>query len=267
MHLFKCEAETSCCCTDRHDEMIEIVSNPVGSRNGSYRCDLPEVEDWGADTSESKSRLRGVRSKNELCYKWRPESVDNDGGEWEQNIAQGCGKYVHIDGVTYEGDFFGAEKRSGQGVETWTDGAMYTGEFQHGTKHGHGQYRSGGGVTFTGQFQNNEMDGEGMYEFSDGQLYTGQWERGHMSGSGRMEWPNGSVYDGGYERDMKNGHGIFTWRDGQVYEGQWVDGKQEGSGVTRDVLGHATRGIWAKGERVENSHSLPLPPPLQGLPR
>ena len=44
---------------------------------------------------------------------------------------------LHIDGSTYEGQWFEDEK-SGKGSEVWADGARYEGEFLHGSKHGKG---------------------------------------------------------------------------------------------------------------------------------
>ena len=57
-------------------------------------------------------------------------------GGWFHHSTSLCFlRYVHIDGTTYEGEWHSDEK-SGRGVETWSDGARYEGEFLHGSKHG-----------------------------------------------------------------------------------------------------------------------------------
>merc|ERR1712107_555524 len=98
-------------------------------------------------------------------------------------------------------------------------GARYEGEFLHGSKHGHGKYRSCTGVEYEGQFSNDEMHGEGRYHFADGRVYVGQCVSGHMSGVGRMDWPSGAYYEGGHLSGMKSGEGTFRWPDGRVFRG------------------------------------------------
>merc|ERR1711920_226943 len=118
-----------------------------------------------------------------------------------------------------------ATSMMGHGIEHYSNGDRYEGQFACGCKHGAGTYTSGSGVmnplTYQGQFNEDQMDGQGTYGFPDGRKYVGQWSNGHMKGSGKMSWPNGSMYEGEYEQGMKHGNGVFSWPDGRSYSGTW----------------------------------------------
>jgi len=62
-------------------------------------------------------------------------------GQWEDDMANGYGKYVHRDGSTYQGEWLKDEK-SGKGFEIWSDGSRYDGDFLHGAMHGSGIWKS-----------------------------------------------------------------------------------------------------------------------------
>jgi len=156
-------------------------------------------------------------------------------GQWEDDMANGYGKYVHRDGSTYQGEWSKDEK-SGKGFEIWVDGSRYDGDFLHGAMHGSGIWKSQTSE-YRGEFRQDEYEGWGRYIFSDGRLYAGQWRRGHMTGQGEMDWPNAAKYVGGYLQDRQHGDGTYTYPDGQVYSGQWKTGKQHGTGVLKDAMG------------------------------
>ena len=77
-------------------------------------------------------------------------------GMWEEDVRQGPGCVVNIDGVYYQGKFLN-NKLSGNGLMIFDDGAKYEGEFSgFGKFSGKGVLYSGGRIyvgTFSGNYQ------------------------------------------------------------------------------------------------------------------
>ena len=73
----------------------------------------------------------------------------------------------------YEGSW-SAGKMNGNGVLTFRDGKIYTGEFLNDRRSGHGKMTSNIG-TYEGQWRNDLYDGEGTFTGKDGEIKSGKW--------------------------------------------------------------------------------------------
>mmetsp|Transcript_2777 Transcript_2777/g.6631 ORF Transcript_2777/g.6631 Transcript_2777/m.6631 type:complete len:145 (-) Transcript_2777:111-545(-) len=126
----------------------------------------------------------------------------------------------------YTGELKGKFVKHGKGVLSYTDGAVYDGEFKDGVFHGMG--------TFTWA--------------ATGESYTGWWEDGQMHGKGRFDYASGGTYVGGFSRGKMHGFGKLTIKmfaeDGgetvAAKEGQWADGvftapPEEGGGKPKSA--------------------------------
>jgi hypothetical protein len=86
---------------------------------------------------------------------------------------------------------------------------IYTGDFFHGEKHGHGtQVWTQTGDRYVGQFSHDLRDGLGVYVWGEqsslkGYQYIGQFKQGVRHGKGIFDWPNGESYAGAWSEDKQ----------------------------------------------------------------
>ena len=79
----------------------------------------------------------------------------------------------------------------GEGRMIWPSGAVHTGTWVDGTRHGAGTYRESGSVTYVGEFRDGECAGNGWLTWPDGRSYDGAWRAGMRHGDGVEVLPGG----------------------------------------------------------------------------
>ena len=121
-------------------------------------------------------------------------------------------KYYKNGKILYEGDY-NNDKAEGNGKYIYENGEYYIGQFLDGEKHGKGiKYYKNGSIKYEGDFANNVYEGIGKYICENCKYYIGQWLNGKRHGKGTTYYKNGSIK---YEGDFING----------VYEGNDIFGK------------------------------------------
>ena len=85
---------------------------------------------------------------------------------------------------------------------TYTDGAVYEGEWKDGKSHG-----------------------QGKCTYPDGAAYEGDWKDDKKHGQGKLTYPDGAAYEGDWKDGKKHGQGKYTYADGRRYEGEFQDDK------------------------------------------
>ena len=63
------------------------------------------------------------------------------------------------------------DKQNGKGIEVWSDGSYYHGNFVSGVKEGEGAYFWGDGSKYEGEWSNDEMSGYGCFKWADGRYF------------------------------------------------------------------------------------------------
>jgi curved DNA-binding protein CbpA len=106
----------------------------------------------------------------------------------------------------------------------WPNGNKYEGMAFDEMMHGQGMFSFADGSIFTGQFQFDKMNGIGKMVFANGDIYSGGFYDGHFHGEGKMMFANGDRYMGTFAEDTYHGHGIFISQKGEVFSGQWDHG-------------------------------------------
>ena len=93
---------------------------------------------------------------------------------------------------SYSGGMLGG-LRHGQGILVHEGGCgphlRYSGEWQHGVKHGHGREESGGEdnrEVYEGGYYQGLREGKGVLEMKDGSCYYGLWKCGKRDGPGLL---------------------------------------------------------------------------------
>lgn len=75
-------------------------------------------------------------------------------------------------------------KRQGQGVQTFTSGAVRM---------------------YEGMWNDDCMHGQGVLHFANGFKYQGEFNKGYQHGMGTLEYLNGSRYEGQWAQNMMEG--------------------------------------------------------------
>lgn len=75
-------------------------------------------------------------------------------------------------------------------------GAVYTGQWKGGFRHGHGEMLWSDGSRYVGSWDMGLASGTGLFKFSSGDEYDGQWHNNKAHGKGKYKNSKGAVYDG-----------------------------------------------------------------------
>lgn len=103
-------------------------------------------------------------------------------------------------------------ERDGVGIQFWSDGSKYEGQWQLG-----------------------QANGRGRMTHSNGDVYEGAWLRDKANGFGVfIDVTSEAKYEGYWLEDLQHGEGIETWgRPGKpqaTYVGEFYKGKKQGKG-------------------------------------
>ena len=74
-----------------------------------------------------------------------------------------------------ESSIINQDKQNGKGIEVWSDGSYYHGNFYMGVKQGEGNYFWNDGSRYKGTWANDEMSGYGCFEWVDGRYFQGDF--------------------------------------------------------------------------------------------
>ncbi|XP_035509475.1 ankyrin repeat and MYND domain-containing protein 1 [Morone saxatilis] len=116
----------------------------------------------------------------------------------------------------------GQERRRGPGVQEWSDGSRYEGEFVNGFKHGTGKYTWSNGECYEGSFYKDYRHGEGLYCWPTGHKFIGKFYLNRKEGYGQQLFPDGATFQGLYRADQRFGPGVVSYLDGREDAGLWL---------------------------------------------
>lgn len=100
------------------------------------------------------------------------------------------------------------EKSVREGVEFYSNGDFYEGEFHKG-----------------------RSNGSGVYNYFVNGRYEGEWVDGKYDGYGIESWARGSRYRGQYRQGLRHGYGVYRFYTGDSYSGEWSNGQSHGMGL------------------------------------
>ncbi|XP_071342600.1 ankyrin repeat and MYND domain-containing protein 1 [Trachinotus anak] len=194
----------------------------------------------------------------------RGVEVERGGGGREAGAEPGAGRRV----PGHRGAQSGGERREGLGVQEWSDGSRYEGEFVNGFKHGKGRYTWRNGEYYEGSFYKDYRHGDGLYCWPTGHKFVGKFYLNRKEGYGQQLFPDGATFQGLYYADQRFGPGVVSYPDGRQDVGLWLRERllklcttvEEGFSL-KNFPEYA-----AYMDPVANTDMLTQPPPLSSSP-
>lgn len=87
------------------------------------------------------------------------------------------------------------------------------------------------GDFYEGEFHKGKSNGSGVYNYYVNGRYEGDWIDGRYDGYGIEIWARGSKYRGQYRQGLRHGYGVYRFYTGDSYAGEWCNGQSHGVGV------------------------------------
>ncbi|XP_022141564.1 MORN repeat-containing protein 1-like [Momordica charantia] len=191
-------------------------------------------------------RRLGFSTTNAKPVKWfigTPNS-NFEAKKKSQIIREGVEFYSN--GDFYEGEFHKG-KCNGSGVYNYFANGRYEGDWIDGRYDGYGIESWARGSRYRGQYRQGLRHGFGIYRFYTGDSYTGEWYNGQSHGLGIQTCSDGSCYVGEFKYGAKHGLGCYHFRNGDRYAGEYFGDKIHGFGVYHFANGHCYEGSWHEG--------------------
>ncbi|XWS21604.1 hypothetical protein CRYUN_Cryun30bG0068600 [Craigia yunnanensis] len=174
--------------------------------------------------------------KNNSKEKERLQLVVREGVEFYSN------------GDFYEGEFHEG-KCNGSGVYNYFVNGRYEGYWVEGRYDGYGVESWSRGSRYRGQYRHGLRHGFGVYRFYTGDSYAGEWCNGQSHGVGVQTCADGSSYVGEFKSGVKHGLGYYHFRNGDKYAGEYFGDKMHGFGVYHYANGQCYDGSWHEGRK------------------
>ncbi|THG07176.1 hypothetical protein TEA_003698 [Camellia sinensis var. sinensis] len=122
-----------------------------------------------------------------------------------------------------------------EGVEFYSNGDFYEGEFHKGRCNGSGVYNYFVNGRYEGDWVDGRHDGYGIESWARGSRYRGQYRQGLRHGFGVYRFYTGDTYSGewfnGQSHGLRHGFGVYRFYTGDTYSGEWFNGQSHGVGV------------------------------------
>ncbi|MBA0567818.1 hypothetical protein Golob_005353 [Gossypium lobatum] len=158
------------------------------------------------------------------------------------------GVEFYSNGDFYEGEFHKG-KCNGSGVYNYFVNGRYEGDWVEGRYDGYGVESWSRGSRYRGQYREGLRHGFGVYRFYTGDSYAGEWCNGQSHGVGIQTCADGSCYVGEFKSGVKHGLGYYHFRNGDKYAGEYFGDKMHGFGVYHFANGHCYEGSWHEGRK------------------
>ncbi|PON59837.1 MORN motif [Parasponia andersonii] len=158
------------------------------------------------------------------------------------------GVEFYSNGDFYEGEFHKG-RSNGSGVYNFFVNGRYEGDWIDGRYDGYGIESWARGSRYKGQYRQGLRHGYGVYRFYTGDSYAGEWCSGQSHGFGVQTCADGSCFIGEFKCGVKHGLGCYHFRNGDRYAGEYFGDKIHGFGVYHFANGHCYEGSWHEGRK------------------
>lgn len=195
---------------------------------------------------DSAKRL-GISKSNAKPVQWFIGDSASKKRHKEKGIVRE-GVEFYTNGDFYEGEFHKG-RCNGSGVYNFFVSGRYEGDWIDGKYDGYGIESWARGSRYHGQYRQGLRHGFGVYRFYTGDSYAGEWFNGQSHGFGVQTCSDGSCYVGEFKGGVKHGLGCYHFRNGDRYAGEYFGDKIHGFGVYHFANGHCYEGSWHEGRK------------------
>lgn len=139
-------------------------------------------------------------------------ATDNSEASGSVPAAVVSGTLSFEDGSSYTGALHNG-KRHGRGRWQSRD-SSYEGQWETDAQHGHGVQKWSDGRTYHGQFVRGRFSGSGRMFWHmrrEQAVYEGQYVEDQKHGYGKLTWPDGCSYIGDWVEGKRHGHGFVSF--------------------------------------------------------
>ncbi|XP_051139418.1 uncharacterized protein LOC127257134 [Andrographis paniculata] len=178
----------------------------------------------------------------------KTDRKDHTGKECRAKKIIREGVEFYSNGDFYEGEFHKG-RCNGSGVYNYFGNGRYEGDWIDGRYDGYGIESWARGSRYRGQYRQGLRHGYGVYKFYTGDTYAGEWCNGQSHGIGVQTCADGSCCIGEFKCGVKHGLGCYHFRNGDRYAGEYFGDKIHGFGVYHFANGHYYEGSWHEGRR------------------
>jgi hypothetical protein len=182
------------------------VARHRGARAGAIRARtspaLAASVRWFIGEAEGEERQRQQQQHRARSKNWKA-------GRAAEEVREGVEFYSN--GDRYEGEFHGG-RCSGGGVYSFFGKGKYEGDWVDGKYDGYGVESWARGSRYRGQYRQGLRHGHGVYRFYSGDCYAGEWASGQSHGIGAQTCSDGSSYAGEFKGGVKHGLGSYHFR-------------------------------------------------------
>jgi hypothetical protein len=165
---------------------------------------------------------------------------DCENGRGTLEIETPAGKAVYR-GSFHDGEFHGFGRL--EEPLSFTEKAIYEGNWAIGKRSGRGKYYDGKGDLYIGEWRDDKRHGRGSYFVSIGRWNENQHTEFWLS-------RNTENYTGEFFNDLYQGQGIYRWKNGNRYEGGFFANDRHGFGTFYYSTGTARKQLWEYGDFV-----------------
>ncbi|XP_058089561.1 uncharacterized protein LOC131236432 [Magnolia sinica] len=196
-----------------------------------------------------EERNRKLRFRKDDSVQWFIGSGgENSSLKTDQKKIIREGVEFYSNGDFYEGEFHKG-RSNGSGVYNYFVNGRYEGDWVDGRYDGYGIESWARGSRYRGQYRQGLRHGLGIYRFYTGDSYAGEWFNGQSHGVGVQTCSDGSCYVGEFKCGVKHGLGRYHFRNGDRYAGEYFGDKIHGFGVYHFAHGHCYEGSWHEGRK------------------
>jgi hypothetical protein len=117
-------------------------------------------------------------------------------GIFDEDKTSGFGSYHFSSGAVIEGVFSPDGYLQSEGCVRYANGIKYKGRFKDSLKHGDGVLSFEDGSLYSGEISHDFRAGHGVMDFVNGTKYEGIWLDDLYHGLGKLSYNTGQIYTG-----------------------------------------------------------------------